>query len=845
MNQGNTYTLKTLLDRVKLIEIPIIQRDYVQGRDGEMTSQIRHQFVQSLLSQLVLSPEQLREPLDLDFIYGSINANGIFCPLDGQQRLTTLFLLHWYLANYDNQFNEFRQLMHREAQSRFGYQTRTSSRIFFNQLIHTSLDVSTLPTDKGVSNALRNQKWFFVTLGYDPTVQSALNMLDTIHSALAQMNQSDRQGLYDRLLSDTTPYITFQFLDLNEFNLSDDLYIKMNGRGKPLTFFENFKAKFEQTVATLCKAEQHHTGASLLSYINQKMDGQWTDLFWTFSGGNIQKLDSQQVQFFQQVIGVLYPLSNTARPVDQIKDVVEKIRSNAFSPTHYNYAQLGCFDKTLIKNFVRLMDQLCGSQGELRTYLSDSSYYNEREFFEVAIGASSPQRNFNYSEAVQFFAWCLFLHKHTNIQTDEVFEWTRIIHNLAQNTRYRDFDAYATILLSVVGLSDHSGNILEYFAQASGAVNIQGVDRGQIREEQIKARLILRSKDWKTIVHRAEQHPYFKGQIEFLLDFSGILAYYNKHQNCDWTEAEDNSFKSSFEEYLVKAEALFGHDGPIDLPDFLFERALLSKGDYLFKVGRNDCFLKKGFDRDESWKRLLRNSGDATQSSLGSKRDYLKNLMDDIDASDLNNVGVALKKIIDNFTPTKTWQSYFVHYPELRKYCTGSFIRHYEHLDHTLLLTRSQTNGAHRELRTFHLYLSEFKNSKPERLAPFCTVHAKETNAVDSIPSLQFYTLNTTNDQLKQCNIFLSIEFYLNRDIENTPQFWAKLWSNEGYLPEQLINAISSQCPEYKDDLTNPKRGIKLNLDNPTADIDQLLGKLAQIIAQIDSSPANTGDSHD
>jgi len=30
--------------------------------------------------------------------------------------------------------------------------------------------------------------------------------------------------------------------------LTDDLYIKMNSRGKPLTTFEQFKANFEKTI---------------------------------------------------------------------------------------------------------------------------------------------------------------------------------------------------------------------------------------------------------------------------------------------------------------------------------------------------------------------------------------------------------------------------------------------------------------------------------------------------------------------------------------------------------------------------------------------------------------------
>ena len=35
-------------------------------------------------------------------------------------------------------------------------------------------------------------------------------------------------------------------MDLKAYKLNDELYIKMNSRGKPLTKFENFKAKFEK-----------------------------------------------------------------------------------------------------------------------------------------------------------------------------------------------------------------------------------------------------------------------------------------------------------------------------------------------------------------------------------------------------------------------------------------------------------------------------------------------------------------------------------------------------------------------------------------------------------------------
>ena len=48
--------------------------------------------------------------------------------------------------------------------------------------------------------------------------------------------------LWKRLTVGYASPIRFLLVGLEKFGLSDDLYIKMNARGKPLTAFETFKA---------------------------------------------------------------------------------------------------------------------------------------------------------------------------------------------------------------------------------------------------------------------------------------------------------------------------------------------------------------------------------------------------------------------------------------------------------------------------------------------------------------------------------------------------------------------------------------------------------------------------
>ena len=65
--------------------------DYAQGRKGK--NELRRAFLGDLYDALV----RRKNDLKLDFVYGT-ESNKTLQPLDGQQRLTTLWLLHWFVA---------------------------------------------------------------------------------------------------------------------------------------------------------------------------------------------------------------------------------------------------------------------------------------------------------------------------------------------------------------------------------------------------------------------------------------------------------------------------------------------------------------------------------------------------------------------------------------------------------------------------------------------------------------------------------------------------------------------------------------------------------------------------
>jgi hypothetical protein len=230
------------------VEIPMIQRDYAQGRVSERA--LRKRFLEALKGYL----EDDVLVHDLDFVYGAVEGQSLTV-LDGQQRLTTLFLLHWYLAQASGRSEEFRGvLLDEERHSRFSYRTRTSSRDFCDQLVQwhpTQGELLVRVKTMALSDVIKDQSWYSMSWDHDPTVSSMLVVLDDIDLLF-----QSRPDFFDLLVRAENPAITFLFLELKDFGLTDDLYIRMNSRGRELTGFENFKAQVEKHLAGLEAASE-------------------------------------------------------------------------------------------------------------------------------------------------------------------------------------------------------------------------------------------------------------------------------------------------------------------------------------------------------------------------------------------------------------------------------------------------------------------------------------------------------------------------------------------------------------------------------------------------------------
>lgn len=655
-------TFRELVNKHK-IEIPIIQRDYAQGREGK--SDIRTNFLNALLEGVN------GKKIELDFVYGSVKkdneGNTILLPLDGQQRLTTLFLLNWFVATKENKLDDkLKTLL-----TKFTYETRTSSREFCNDLINNGIDFNNLletdyhdkektkPKNNELSKTIIDSSWFFLSWKRDPTIKSMLTMLDAIQQKFQ----------YETEVWEKLNNISFHYIELQNFGLSDDLYIKMNARGKPLTDFENFKAKFEQHIK---KNNWEKDITNPQETFTHKIDTDWTDLFWNYRDKTENIFDEQLLNFFRTMAVINYTLKADIKS-NNFRANVDLLRGSDTIPFN-KYLELGCFDEEYFTTLKATLNKLSGKDG-LNTFISETTYVNEKEIFNGTI-----KNDLSYPDLVIAFAYYQYLALEENIEIEKLKSWLRVVRNLVEGSRPHSFnnvDEFANALRSINELLQYRNSIVNHFAETQ-INSLSGFISEQVIEEKLKAKLITQSDDWKQVITEIENHKYFNGQIGFLLH---------------WCQINDEPNLISFKEYVEKSKTIFGTTGLNNFGNFLFERALLSIGDYLLNKGKNHSFLIDN-ERNISWKRLLRDNNE--------KRAYLKQLVDKVSVL---NLTIDLQKIVDEFSDENDWRYYFIKQFEMISACGNQKLIRWDSEFDILLLGSTTTSGYHNEYYSYSLFI--------------------------------------------------------------------------------------------------------------------------------------------
>ena len=736
--------------------IPIIQRDYAQGRTNDDTKEVRTDFLDALYTYL----QENRPNRDLDFVYGTLQKGDDedervhFIPLDGQQRLTTLFLLHWFLYQISDETElkeKFMEKLLDGEKSQFTYETRQSSIDFCDALMKSNVDMTTLLTVKdkqghdipSLSATLKNEHWYYRIWNNDPTVQSMLVMLDAICQKF-----NGRKEFFASLMDESNPIITFIFMDLKEYKLTDDLYIKMNSRGKPLSKFENFKAKFEQYIKGLLNSDvslkdkkykikysSAETDVDLYKYFSYNIDTKWTTLFWQYcKNGKAHNLDSYIENFIRVIITCHYAskveLAQKATS-DETLDVLMSSDTDHKSLTFNKYESTKALSKDAVLTLVDALDALYNGKNGIKHYVSEEYrfYFDEDEIFKKVI-----ENNLTRNERIQFYAYVSFLVAN-KCNGDGIDEWMRVVHNISHpdNTIIDGNDDMARGIKSVKVLLPYSNKIIDYLKNNS----ISGFAQHQCIEECIKAQLVDRP-IWKQCIENTEKHPYFNGQIGFVLQFSGICDDYQQNHDLRWPEHEESVKLLLFKRYAQIASHMFDLDSSgirHNDKDYCFERAVLAQGNYLMEASNRFNLLStetvaKNVKRDHSWKRLLRIN--ETREELLRSQQYVKATFDNV--ADMNDITGSFEIQCKDVQTGCLWRDLLITTPEMYKISEKGFMAFDE--DQLLILRYWFRNSYHVEFYTYHLWLKQFAN-KMMAFSPLFEVHYVEQKTGDIAPYIQ------------------------------------------------------------------------------------------------------------
>lgn len=571
------------------VEIPMLQRDYAQGRKSKES--IAKDFLEKIFEVLKGKSENLH----IDFIYG-YSENNKFILVDGQQRITTLWLIHFMIYKMNNKFDDIK-----ESLKNFSYSVRESSKKFCKNLIIKSLIINGNP-----KNIILNQGGIFgKDLDNDPTIKAILNMLDLIYIEASKLSEEELKNAVNNL-----DRITFSIFNMGDYDLGEELYIKMNARGKQLSKYENIKAYIQ-------KGLDFEENFKLLSSI----DNEWSDFFFDIK--NINKFDNR---------GLIFLYYSTLFFILKSDKIKEEELSNYLPNDVSKNIKYSFFDILKEDGNLKLLDNTIKI---LNKYSKEKPLNNFVEKFD--------RKYLLNKDICYFYALLLFVSKIENIDSfdKKAFnDYYRVCKHFIENHRLDKNEHVKGFFELFNRLSDGYDNIYKYLSENKKGTKFH---TEIYKLEKRKAELILKNREnkdskesWEELLNKTSDNNFLVGWVDFLLDFSNDNF---------------NEFKE-YTELTISIVKELNNDKFLNL----FQRALLTFGDYGF-YSTNYYYGNKPqiniFRDREAWNWLL--SGKKVNNK------YFKELLDSLLRETNGTLEEKLDLIIDKVNiKDKEWFEYLL-----------------------------------------------------------------------------------------------------------------------------------------------------------------------------------------
>ncbi len=552
--------LFALLSRYRVV-IPGIQRHYVQGANNPKAESVRKLFIKEIFTAI----EEKQNEFNLHFIYGPINTDGedSFVPVDGQQRLTTLWLIARYAAEKAEP-SDRKDLL--SLLSRFTYEDRINAKRFCQAL---TCEDSRWDFTQDPNPDILCQDWFVDYWKEDETVASMIRMLSTIHE---EWNKHQDTITAEDVLEAIASKIRFN-LKIDAFG--DDIYMKMNARGLQLTQWENFKGKFSED---LCEDKKEWWVKEMEELSNR---------FFTCSDEQHELPDNAFFALYARIMA--YEARESG--VDCGNGIKELA---AYTHNHNTWSQIELpfvpySDFSGITNNESIASTVAATcvkmiKTVLDRYQKIVPYFGDRTLFETFFHPKN-------KNDLDFTLCCYeYFKKFNNIETKDFLKALRLMWNILENVQ----DNRVELVKKIIDLEDktlYSRQIKEIIGsnppeqaeeEAEKAIQMDCNDQSMPNDwnEEILGSWI----NWNDAIEKAEECAFFHGSIRFL--------YRNSNGEPTWEK---------FATKLSNCMDLFTKDGLSEDKKVKANQVLISHCEDWKKLIR-----KPVFDTDkESWKQVL------------------------------------------------------------------------------------------------------------------------------------------------------------------------------------------------------------------------------------------------
>lgn len=281
------YTLKDFFVNryLKQVIIPEIQRDYLWPEKplfGLLHSLLDafkefHAFIptlqladQELAASFTAYQRRLAHSANIGFIYAYSDEEyaGRYFLIDGQQRITSLFLMLLALAHRNAGLkDQFKRVFYADFQNKnslkLDYKVREAAHDFLFKFVPYLLSADAEEVDE--------QPWRYTAANPDVTIQTLLANFRLLQKEFASMEFTgfdSKAAGEEKLFEYLTEYTEFYYFDTNLSEQGEELYIYMNARGEKMQPNENLKAEL---LGALTSNKKEDWGTKW---------EQWQDFFW-------------------------------------------------------------------------------------------------------------------------------------------------------------------------------------------------------------------------------------------------------------------------------------------------------------------------------------------------------------------------------------------------------------------------------------------------------------------------------------------------------------------------------------------------------------------------------------